>query len=159
MNRLLVALLSGLAVVAFLPTPASAAEPVLPLCVPPSFGNGVCVGVVGGDPCAWYWLGGSHSSVCQDGFAARICSNHLFGPGNQCVDPRDNISGEPVCAPPGTGNYGCVQVIGDKACVWTSGAVHHEACVYRNGRFTVCSNSLFSVLLGPGYHCVSELGN
>lgn len=120
MRTLLAATLLALAALAAVP-PASAAEVAqpLPVCVPPASGNGVCIGTIDGNPCAWTWLGPSFNAVCADRSGdLLICDN------DGCVSVRDVVGSsiaqpDPVCVPPGVESFAvCVGLVNGDVCAW-----------------------------------------
>ncbi|MEA3202545.1 MAG: hypothetical protein QOI63_211 [Thermoplasmata archaeon] len=130
--RILLAAATLALALAFLPAPAAAAGAV---CVPPGTLNQLCVGTVGGRLCAW---------------------TNSPNPMQACLP--DVAVGGPVCVPPGTLNQLCVGFASDgSVCAWLyGGPVYSFVCVSPTGRVTSCSNSLYSVLYGPGMHCLGE---
>jgi hypothetical protein len=117
---------------AFLPAPATASSAV---CVPPGTLNQLCVGQTGHGVCAW-----------------------TTGPNPIEACLPDIALGGIVCVPPGSLNQVCVGFVGDGSlcALMGGGPTYAYLCVAPDGRVSSCSNSLYSVLYGPGDHCLGE---
>lgn len=124
-----------------------------PLCVPPGTLNGACVGVVDGDPCAWYWFGPSHSRIClRDGPSVETCTNHLWGEGWTCELPvAIAVTQIQACVPPGTLNQVCAGTVDGSVCVWFSGASQLDRiCVPGEMSATMQAIDLDPLCVPPG---------
>ncbi|MFO1533389.1 MAG: hypothetical protein ABR562_06810, partial [Thermoplasmatota archaeon] len=107
-----------------------------------------------------YWGGANHSSVCTGSDGTHVCSNHLFGDGWDCdpdyVGPSIQQP-DPICVPPASLNQVCVTFPPSGVCIVADGGpAYSYACAFRDGRVVSCSNTWYSLVYGPGDHCLGD---